>query len=293
MIFNRAFLQIFIRVLLIVTLSIGLVYSYFQTELYITPVMFGLIILIIAIEMTWRLGKQERNWASFLQSVKYGDFNRTYQKQTNSKELQEAYDLITESMEALQTNREAEFRLLQTVLKHISSAVVCYQEDGAVVFTNKAFNLLLEIPGLSQIDSLAKDYPRIHQVMVAKSGAPSEWIDHANGQKLFIKTESFKLKGKALKLASLTDIRSPLDTNELQSYQKLMRVMTHEIMNSTTPILSLIRVVNRKLIKDEALVPLDGKDQKNVAISLSAIEERTSGMLKFVEAYKEIMNMPV
>lgn len=288
MISKKGFFLIFIRVLLIVGFSIGLVYSYFQTELYITPIMFGVIILIITLELTWRLQMQERNWASFLQSVKYGDFNRTYQRKTNSKELEEAYDLITQSMETLQTNREVEFRLLQTVLKHVSSAVVCYQEDGEVVFTNKAFNVLLDLPGLSQIDSLAIDYPKIHQVMVAKEGAPSEWIDHANGQKLFAKVESFKLKGKALKLVSLTDIRSSLDAKELDSYQKLMRVMTHEIMNSTTPILSLIRVVNKKLIKGSELVALDVKDQSNVSISLNAIEERTSGMLKFVEAYKQI-----
>lgn len=292
MIFKKGFLLIFIRVLLIVGFSIGLVYSYFQTDLYITPIMFGLIILILTLELTWRLQMQERNWAHFLQSVKYGDFNRTYQRKTNSKELEEAYDLITQSMETLQTNREAEFRLLQTVLKHVSSAVICYQQDGQVVFTNKAFNVLLDLPGLSQIDSLATDYPKIHQVMTAKEGAPSEWIDHANGQKLFVKTEAFKLRGKSLKLVSLTDIRSSLDAKELDSYQKLMRVMTHEIMNSTTPILSLIRVVNKKLINGSALVELSTKDQSNVSISLNAIEERTSGMLKFVEAYKQI-NRPI
>lgn len=292
MIFKKGFLIIFSRVVLIVALVICMVYTYLETELSITPAMFGALVIIVVLELTWRLQKQERNWASFLQSVKYGDFNRVYENQTNSRELQQAYELITESMETLQTNREAEFRLLQTVLRHVSVAVVCYKKDGEVVFTNKAFNTLLDLPGLTHIDRLQEQYPRIHQVMVSKEGAPSEWIDHDNGQKLFIKTEAFKLKGKAHRLASLTDIRSSLETKELESYQKLMRVMTHEIMNSTTPVLSLIRVVNKKLIREEELVALNEKDQKNVAISLNAIEERTSGMLKFVEAYKQI-NRPV
>lgn len=292
MIFKKGFFHVLIRVLLIVALAIGMTYSYYQTDLSVTPIMFGVLLLIVTIELTWYLQRQERNWANFLQSVKYGDFNRAYQRQTNSKELQAAYELITQSMETLQTNREAEFRLLQTVLKHVSIAVVCYKEDGEVIFTNKAFNTLLDLPGLIHVDRLLKEYPTMHQVMVTKGGAPSEWIDHDNGQKLFIKTESFKLKGEAHRLASLTDIRSSLDAKELDSYQKLMRVMTHEIMNSTTPVLSLIRVVNKKLIKDSALVILDAKDQKNVAISLSAIEERTSGILKFVEAYKQI-NRPI
>ncbi len=292
MIFRKGFLLILIRVMLIVALAIGMVYSYLETEFSITPVMFGVLMLIVMLELTWRLNSQERNWASFLQSVQYGDFNRTYQHKTNSKELQTAFQLITDQMEALQTNREAEFRLLQTVLRHVSVAVVCYKENGEVVFTNKAFNTLLDISSLIHVDQLKASFPKIHQTMTSSGASPSEWIDHKNGQKLFIKTESFKLKGTAHKLASLTDIRSSLDAKELDSYQNLMRVMTHEIMNSTTPILSLIRVVNKKLINEQALVALDTKDQKNVAISLNAIEERTSGMLKFVEAYKQI-NRPI
>lgn len=292
MIFRKGFLMIFIRVILIVGLTFSMVYTYLETELSITPAMFGALIFIVILELTWRLQKQERNWAGFLQSVKYGDFNRAYQNQTNSSELQEAYELITERMESLQTNREAEFRLLQTVLRHVSIAVICYKKNGEVVFTNKAFNTLLDLTDFIHIDKLKELFPKIHQVMVSEEGAPSEWIDHENGQKLFIKTEAFKLKGKAHRLASLTDIRSSLDAKELDSYQKLMRVMTHEIMNSTTPILSLIRVVNKKLIREEELITLDAKGQKNVAISLNAIEERTSGMLKFVEAYKKI-NRPI
>ncbi|MCE7994715.1 MAG: GHKL domain-containing protein [Roseivirga sp.] len=292
MIFKKGFFLILIRVLLIVALSVGMVYTYLNTELSITPVMFGVFILIGILEISWHLQKQERNWNSFLRSVEFGDFNRAYQRKTNSKELEEAYELISAQMETLQTNREAEFRLLQTVLRHVSVAVVCYQEEGEVVFTNKAFNTLLDLPGLIHIDRLREQYPKIHQIMLSKEGDPSEWIDHDKGQKLFIKTESFKLKGKAHRLASLTDIRSSLETKELESYQKLMRVMTHEIMNSTTPVLSLIRVVNKKLIREEELIALNEKDQKNVAISLNAIEERTSGMLKFVEAYKQI-NRPI
>jgi nitrogen fixation/metabolism regulation signal transduction histidine kinase len=292
MIFSKSFFHILIRVLLIIALAIGLVYSYFQTDLSVTPIMFGLLLLIVALELTWRLQKQERNWANFLLSVKYGDFNRTYQNQTDSKELRAAYDLITQSMETLQTNNAAEFQLLQMVLKHVSIAVLCYKENGEVIFTNKSFDTLLDIPGLIHIDRLQKDYPKIYQVIGKKEGTPSEWIDHTNGQKLFVKTESFKLKGKAHRLVSLTDIRSSLDAKELDSYQRLMRVMTHEIMNSTTPILSLIKVVNKKLIKGSELIALDAKDQKNVSISLNAIEERTAGMLKFVEAYKQI-NRPI
>lgn len=292
MIFKKSFFLILLRVLIMVGFATGMVYTYQETELSITPVMFGVLLLIAMIELTWHLQKQERNWTSFLQSFEFGDYNRAYQRRTNSKELEKAYELITQQMEAIQTDRAAEFRLLQTVLRHISVAVVCYKADGEVVFTNKAFDEMLSFPALIHMNRLKERYPAIYQVMSAQEVAPSGWIDHENGQKLFVKTESFKLKGEPLRLASLTDIRNSLDAKELESYQKLMRVMTHEIMNSTTPILSLIQVVNKKLVDGEELKTLSEKDQKNVGKSLHAIEDRTAGMLKFVEAYKQI-NRPI
>lgn len=264
-----------------------MVYSYFKTDLTITPLMFGLLTLISIIELTSFLQRQERNWIRFLESVQYQDFNRVYQKQA-SRELSDAYELISQSMEELQAKNEADYRLIQTVLGHISVGVLCYQDNGNVIFTNKAFDVLLDIPGLVHTDRLKKDYSQIYEVMTMQEPNPSGWIDHENGQKLFVKTESFKLQEVNYKLVSLTDIRSSLDAKELESYQKLMRVMTHEIMNSTNPILSLIRVVNKKLINGNQINILEEKDQRNTVTSLSAIEERTSGILKFVTAYKEI-----
>ncbi len=292
MISGKGFIRVIIRVLILIVLVFGLAYSYLKTELIITPIMFGLLILLSAIEMTWYLLRQERGWTRFLLSVKHKDFSRAYRRQAGSKEMQEAYDLITQSLEELESGKQAEYHLLRMVLGHISVAVACYSDQGEVLFSNKAFNALLGIPGLVNVDRLKLEFPKIHEVMISTHAPPSEWIDHGKGQQLFVKTESFKLKGKDYKLISLTDIKNPLDAKEFESYQKLMRVMTHEIMNSTTPILSLIRIVNQKLVLDEKLVELDQNDQKNIAMSLNAIEERTAGLLKFVEAYKQI-NRPI
>ncbi|MFK7952573.1 MAG: PAS domain-containing sensor histidine kinase [Ekhidna sp.] len=292
MIFRKGFWFILVRVIVLVFLLAWLVYSYYNTELIVTPIMIGVLLLVAIIELNWYLQKQERNWVNFLQSIQYQDFNRSYQNQNLTKELAEAYKLITQSMEELQSSKQAEFRLLQTVLGHVSIAVVCFQDDGQIVFTNKAFDALLNLPGLINIDRLKREFPNIYEVLTSKDESLSEWIDHIDGQKLFAKVEVFKLQQRSHTLVSFTDIRSSLDAKELDSYQKLMRVMTHEIMNSATPVLSLIRVVNKKMISESGLTTLELQDQQNIATSLQAIEERTAGILKFVESYKKI-NKPI
>ena len=289
--FRVDFVKILARVLLLILWVYGMVYTYLTTELMITPVMFALLMFLSVVELSWFLQRQERSWIGFLESIRYQDFNRTYKKQA-SKELSDAYELISQGMEELQSNNQAEYRLLQMVLGHISIGVVCYREDGHVIFTNKSFDALLDIPALIHMDRLKIAYPLMYEVMTQTEASPTGWIDHRNGQKLFVKTESFKLKGINHQLASFTDIRSSLDTKELESYQKLMRVMTHEIMNSANPILSLIKVINKQLIEGDTLNQPDARGQRNIATSLLAIEERTSGILMFVSAYKEI-NRPL
>lgn len=285
--FKKSFLQILIRVLMLIIWVLGVFYTFFSTELIISPIMFGVLTVISVIELVWFLQRQERNWIRFLESVKYQDFNRIYHKQA-SNELQEAYELITQSMEELQSSNQAEYRLLQTVLAHISIGVLCYNDSGAVIFSNKSFDALLNISGLIHIDKLKNAFPAIYSVITKSDTNPTGWIDHLNGQKLFVKTESFKLRGVGHQLVSLTDIRSSLDAKELESYQKLMRVMTHEIMNSANPVLSLIKVVNKKMISSGKLNQLESNDQQKIVTSLQAIKERTSGILRFVTGYKEI-----
>jgi len=292
MIFSKGFLLILLRVVLIVILAFAIVYTYNETDLKVTPYMLGGLLLIITIELTWRLFQQERTWAQFLNSIEFEDFNRAYQYKTNNKELRDAYGIISARLEEIKTDRAAEFRLLQTVLKHIGVAVICFEKSGMVLFANMSFNQLLNIEGVSDIKHLANHNESLYEALVNNSSNSTDWVIHGVDQQLAIRVEEFKLKGKSMKLASLTNIKSALELQELASYQKLLRVMTHEIMNSTTPILSLVRVVNHKLINDEKLNELSEKDQRNTAKSLMAIEERTDGVLQFVNAYKQI-NKPL
>lgn len=287
MVFSKGLLFLVIRVTVLAMLILAVTYSYLSTDLLITPIMFGLLSLISLAELIWFLQQQERNWIRFLESIKYQDFNRVYQNKA-SKQLANAYEMITQQMEELASANQAEYQMLQTVLRHISIGLACYKKDGTIVFTNKSFDDILGLQALIHMDKLKSSYPALYQIMVTPNQQSSGWIDHKDGQKLLVRTEPFKLKQISYTLVSLTDIRNTLDTKELESYQRLMRVMTHEIMNSANPILSLIKVVNKKLITDEQLATLSVKDQKNIVISLNAIEERTSGILRFVSAYKEI-----
>ena len=288
MTFSSNGLMIILRICLLTGLIVSAVVSVYETDYVITPIMFSLLTGIVAVELIWYLRKTERVWSGFLLSIKHHDFSRNYKAQSGNKALHEAFELITQSFESLETQKHADYRLLQTVSEHIKIGLACYNEEGQVTFANKAFREMLRMRSFARVDTLLTQHPQIHQSLTAEKPDPEILIETNDQERFLLKTEAFTLQGERYRLASLYDIKSTLDSNELESYQKLMKVMTHEVMNSATPVLSLIQVVNKKLIKEDQVVVLPEADQKNIAFSLQAIETRTASILKFVEAYRKI-----
>lgn len=288
MIFSKGFFQILWRVLLLAIFAWAMSYSLVKTDFVVTPAIFGLFCLISIGELYWFLRRQERNWSRFLFSIEHQDFSRSYQQFHESKQLRDAYELITRSFERVKRQQESDHLLLKTVLTHIPIGLTCYDSKGESVFANEPFLNLIGRKLAPKARQLRTFIPGIQDEVWVEAAPPIEVIEQLGQKRVLIKSESFKLLGHAYKLFSFMDISHTLDSNELESYQKLMRVMTHEIMNSTAPILSLIQVVNKKLVSAEGLNELDPKAQLNIGKSLLAIEDRTQGMLEFVEGYRKI-----
>lgn len=288
MIFSKGFFQILWRVLLLALFALGMSYSLVKTNFVVTPAIFGLFCLISIAELYWFLRRQERNWSRFLLSIEHQDFTRSYQHFYESEKLRDAYELITRSFEQVKRQQESDHLLLKTVLTHIPIGLACYKASGDSVFANEPFLNLIGRKLAPKASQMKKYIPGLPEEAWREDAPSVELIEQLGQQKVLIKTESFKLLGHSYKLLSFLDVSHTLESNELESYHKLMRVMTHEIMNSTAPILSLIQVVNKKLVTDEGLNTLEPKAQLNLGKSLLAIENRTQGMLEFVEGYRKI-----
>ncbi|MEQ8713978.1 MAG: HAMP domain-containing sensor histidine kinase [Cyclobacteriaceae bacterium] len=286
--FSRYDISIYIRVIILFALIMAANVTYFTTDFVVTPIMFGLLAIISTVELIWRLKRLERAWSRFLTSMAHHDFSRSYREFGEFEKLKEAFDIITRSFEQLNTQIATDYQLLKTVYQHVKIGLICYKPSGEVIISNKSVLKLLRLSHLSSIHDLSNDYPTLYKVLAGSDDIKGEVITDQRLKKLLIRTEPFALKGQPYRLASIYNLTSTLELNELESYQRLLRVLTHEIMNSSAPILSLIQVVNQKLLDDDKVRSLSDKDQKNIAISLRGIEGRTSGMLSFVNAYRMI-----
>ena len=289
MVSSKGFNQVIARVLLLAFFGLGISYSYLRTEFIVTPLIFSLFLIVTIVELYWFLRKQEREWSRFLESVKLHDFARSYQNSSASKELKEAYHQITQAFENIKKEQQSEQIFLQTLIGHIPLGLACFDHEGENVFANGPFLKILGTQKGPNLIKIKAKWPLVSQSIA--SASTEEIIEYGN-KKLLVKKERFIEEECEYLLVSLTDVVNTLEGYELENYQKLLSVLTHEIMNSSTPILSLVQVVNKKLIENNELKLLEKRDQQNVAKSLKAIEERTGGMLEFVQSYRKI-NRPI
>jgi signal transduction histidine kinase len=116
-------------------------------------------------------------------------------------------------------------------------------------------------------------------------------------QSIIVKATELKFESNVIKLVSFQDITNELDKKELDSWKRLIRVLTHEIMNSISPITSLATVISGyyKNRDDETTVPLENIDHQVVSKTLSGlntIEETGKGLLDFVDKYRSLTTLP-
>ncbi|RMG61020.1 MAG: ATP-binding protein [Bacteroidetes bacterium] len=264
-----------------------------MTRIFLLLVVGGLIM-----ELIHYVEKTNRDLQSFLLAIKHKDFTHTFTRELRGKSfagLKDAFNQIMVGYQELRAEKESHYLYLQNVIEHVSVALICYGDDGEIFLMNQACQRLLDRPYMSNVRILDRVDPKLLEAIQAlNTGEPKLVKTVINDELLNIslRATEFKLQEVRYKLVSLQDIRSELDTREIETWQKLIRVLTHEIMNSVTPIISLTRVVH-SLLADETgqrrnLAELEEEDADDILQSIQTIESRSKGLLHFVHAYRSL-----
>jgi nitrogen fixation/metabolism regulation signal transduction histidine kinase len=238
----------------------------------------------------------------FLESIRYADFSQTFSAQGRGKsfeELNAAFSEVVEKFHKLRDEKEEHSQYLQTVLQHISVGLIAFTPDGDVTLLNTAGRRLLNVNQLHNIRGLEKTSVGLAETMIALR----------SGQRGLVKLETrnevlqlvmfateLKLRGQHQTLVSIQNIQSELDEKEMEAWQKLVRVLTHEIMNSLTPISSLASTINEMLVPTapheakETVLPAEALHDIRGAVE--TIEKRSQALLHFVDAYRKLARIP-
>ena len=243
--------------------------------------------------------QSERKLTTFLQSLKQNDFSVTFSEPRKSDDynLHHAFNQLNETFKSLRSDKEAQHQLLQVVVEHAAVPLVCFDEvNDEVYLINDAAKELFQVPFLQKIDSLWKVERSLPEFLKKiQDGEKSLLKLVLKGKSIFLSVTSRHLifRDKEVKLIALTDVSSELAAREAEAWQKLLRVLTHEISNSAIPLSTLSSYIydmvtaaeaeNRKLSADE---------RQDVLESLRTIDQRSKSLKEFVRNFKSVNQIP-
>jgi nitrogen fixation/metabolism regulation signal transduction histidine kinase len=289
--------NVVIRIAIILVLGYAAVYVLTQTHFWLVSFWLALALIITLINLIKYVERSRRELAYFLLAIKQGDFTNTYHYKKQS-DLNYAFHEINTVMKALRNEKASNLLYLQTVVEHVRVAVLCFDADYKIQLVNKAARELFQRPHLTSVNSLAIVSPQVVTKIQEMESGERELIKvQIGGQlnNLSVLATTFKLQGETYKLVSFQDIKSELEEKELDSWQKLIRVLTHEIKNSVIPISTLSDVI-LQMIKQGGDKPdlskLDEESVEDLIGGLETIETRSKGLAGFVKTYDQLTKLP-
>ena len=302
MVFNRFRINCIIRVILLGATSWLFFFLLFRTNLYTALFILGALILYQIYALIYYVEKTNRDLARFFQSIKYEDFSQTVKVEGFGSSFVSLKAALSEVMNAFRRTRaekEEPFRNLQTVGQHIGIGLIAFQPDGEVELINTAAKRLLNVASLKNIRSLESLSKPLVDVLLRLRSRESALIKVEDENELLhlaLYATEFKLRAEKFSLVSIQNIHSELEEKEMEAWQKLIRVLTHEIMNSITPIASLTSTISNLIReaygKKKKPKKLDSEVLQDIQQALQTIQKRSQGLLHFVDAYRNLTLIP-
>lgn len=270
-----------------------------RTTLYATLTLVGLWVIYQTVALIQYVEKTNRQFVRFLQSIEYSDLSQSFTGRGFGQSIEELHQAFTRVMDAfrkVRTEREEQYRLLQTVVQHVGVGVIAFQPDGSVEVMNTAARRLFDMPDGAigkphNLSALPVGHaPVIHVMMGMKAGDRA--LVKVDDNQLVLNATAFKTADRSLTLISIQNIRSELEEKEMQAWHDLIRVLTHEIMNSVTPISSLAATANELIESETRQDRLASEPFSDIHLALQTIKARCDGLLGFVQTYRQLTRIP-
>ena len=220
---------------------------------------------------------------------------------TGFEELAEALSDITGEFRLLREKSAADSRYYQTILQHTATGILVIDYYGEIKLINKAMKKILGVSNIKNMEALGKRSAEMKEALSNMNPGDRTLLDLEatfSKKKLSVFMTELKLQESLLKLFTIQDIQGELEENEMEAWQKIIRVLTHEIMNSVTPISSLASTVSCIAEDIESSVnrgdaaAIDPEDAADLSEALTTIHNRSQGLISFVQDFRNLAIIP-
>ncbi len=231
----------------------------------------------------------------FVESIQYRDFSRNFNVSAASediKPLRKGFNEINTAFKLISREKETQYLYLQKILELVDTGILSYEsETGEVVWMNESLKKMLLVPYLKTVHSLGKRDEELYQKVVGLQPGDSlvaSVHQEKSSYKILLSATAFQTEGKKFMLIAFQNINEALDETESKAWQRLLSVMTHEIMNSVAPISSLADTLQSRLKESVQYLNNSNEVVEDLELGINTIKRRSEGLLKFAEVYRNL-----
>ncbi|MBO9675833.1 MAG: GHKL domain-containing protein [Sphingobacteriaceae bacterium] len=300
MFYQRFTFRLILRLVLINLLGYLLFYLIKNTQLWFTIIGVSLILLGTIISLYYYINQIRSDINRFILAVKTRDHTLNFKNKATSGSFPELYESFSDILKVhkqIRLEHEAMFQLIKTILEQVPVGVIVVnntteEQNEEIAFFNQAASNLLAVPAYKYWHRLKQHLPTFSKEIDQILNGGKRFLELKIQDKLIqLSTEVIPLNlyGKNYTIISFQNIKDEIEQKETEAWNRLIGVISHEILNSITPISSLSDTIN-KMVTDKKNLTEDEMDDLKTA--LKTIQRRSSGLLDFVKDYRLIAELP-
>ena len=300
MVSRHIYWQLVFRILLISAASLGAGFLFFDGQYVLSVLLIGFL-AIQTVFLIRYVNQTNRKIAYFFDAIKNEDFTLRFPEKLSVKSLEElnqSLNMLNSMIQDIHLKKQAQEQYYQEILKQADIGILTINSKGHILYANPTVEKLLNYRPLNHVKQLSQVDEKLYKLFENLSPFESKTFQLANEREkiqLSLKSTTINLEKQTLLLVVVQDIRRELDEKETDSYVKLIRVLTHEIMNTITPITSISESVLKYFKKDGQLLTADAfaeHHMKSTVKGLEVIKEQGNDLMGFVQSYRTFLSVP-
>ena len=296
-------INLLIRLILIIINGTGLLWISLNSDLWTLIFWSALLEMILFVELIRYIERFKSNLLVFLESIDQEDYSLAFSggnSNNSDGRFASLFNSIVRKFQNLRAEKETRHLFLQTLIEQVSIAIIGYDSNREITIINKAAKTILGRPYLKNLSGIKKVSSQLYDEIVkvdARGGVLVKYEMHGELMQVLLRATEMKSNSDYLKIITLQDIKQELDEKELESWQKLIRIINHEVMNSMIP-LSTLTNVNKSVLQEVRAnqgagksIELEGDRIADVIEGMEIIESRSKGIMEFVKSVKSLTNI--
>ncbi|MBI9054596.1 MAG: ATP-binding protein [Bacteroidales bacterium] len=297
--FNRFNITVVLLCVIIAITGIALIEVWTNTDFKIAKLTVSLLWIGLILILIRYVNKTNRSLRQFLESIKYSDYiNSDLESSKSFSELNFSFNEILRYVRLAELEKESTHHYLRHLLDEMPTGIITYDKQDKVEIINRAGLKILDLDSLSNLTLLNSIQPELKSEIKNLSQTKKKVISLQTKNELktiLFQHKEILINQRKIQVISFENIRAELDLEEEKAWQKIFRVLTHEIMNSIGPIRSLTASVLKIFSTNneaKTLNQLNEEDIKVAVTGLRSIDNRNKGLTSFVSDFKKLMRIP-